>query len=219
MGNPPLGVPPGELAHEDAMRIFGVINVLSDRRRFGNAFATRKKLLSGDDGEPKNQPPRTPEPESNAIVGCEMFQRHLTQFPWGTHGHTQKHNVSCASKRERYANGTQYSSMHTCILYTDSRQHEPVEFFRAISSALDVFRWSIRKLGMLNGGTCMLSDENWCLNGRCRSGDGIDKLSNFSLLRCCRSMWSNISCKTYFETNVIWTSHICIPITREWIWI
>lgn len=54
---------------------------------------------------------------------------------------------------------------------------------------------------MLNGGTCMLSDENWCLNGRCRSGDGIDKLSNFSLLRCCRSMWSNISCKTYFEKN------------------
>lgn len=63
MGRPPLGVPPGELAHEDAIRIFGVINVLSDRRRFGNALATRKKLLSGDDGEPKNQPPRTPEPE------------------------------------------------------------------------------------------------------------------------------------------------------------
>lgn len=74
--------------------------------------------------------------------------------------------------------------------------NEPVEFFRAISSALDVLRWSIRKLGMLNGVTCMLSDENWCLNGRCRSGDGIDKLSNFSLLRCCRSMWSSISCKT-----------------------
>lgn len=62
MGRPPLGVPPGELAHEDAIRIFGVINVLSDRRRFGKAFATRKKLLSGDDGDPKNQPPRTPEP-------------------------------------------------------------------------------------------------------------------------------------------------------------
>lgn len=63
MGSPPLGVPPGELAHEDAIRIFGVINVLSDRRRFGNAFETRKKLLSGDDGEPKNHPPRTPEPK------------------------------------------------------------------------------------------------------------------------------------------------------------
>lgn len=67
MGSPPLGVPPGELAHEDAMRIFGVINVLSDRRRLGNAFATRKKLLSGDEGEPKNQPLRTPEPEQRTI--------------------------------------------------------------------------------------------------------------------------------------------------------
>lgn len=74
------------------------------------------------------------------------------------------------------------------------RKTIPVEFLRAISSALDVLRWSMRKLGILNGGTCILSDENWCLNGRCRSGDGIDKLSNFNLLRCCRSMWSNISC-------------------------
>lgn len=73
----------------------------------------------------------------------------------------------------------------------------PVEFFRAMSSALDVFRWSIRRLGMLKGGTCILSDENWCRSGRWRSGDGIDKLSSFSLFRCCRSMWSSISCRTY----------------------
>lgn len=59
----PPGVPPGDDAHDGAIRIFGVINVLSDRRRFGNAFATRRKLLSGDDGElPNHQPPRTPEP-------------------------------------------------------------------------------------------------------------------------------------------------------------
>lgn len=46
------------------MRIFGVINVLSDNRRLGNAFATRRKLRSGDDGEPPNHhPPKTPEPE------------------------------------------------------------------------------------------------------------------------------------------------------------
>lgn len=45
------------------MRIFGVINVLSDNRRLGNAFATRRKFRSGDDGEPPNhQPPNTPEP-------------------------------------------------------------------------------------------------------------------------------------------------------------
>lgn len=66
IGNPlPPGVPPGDDAHDGAMRIFGVIRVLSDRRRFGNALATRKKLLSGDDGElPNHQPPRTPEPVS-----------------------------------------------------------------------------------------------------------------------------------------------------------
>lgn len=49
MGRPPPGVPPGEEAHDGAMRIFGVISVLSDSRRFGNAVATRRKLpRSGD---------------------------------------------------------------------------------------------------------------------------------------------------------------------------
>lgn len=57
------GVPPGDDAHDGAIRIFGVINVLSERRRFGNAFATRKKLLSGDDGEfPNHQAPTDVEP-------------------------------------------------------------------------------------------------------------------------------------------------------------
>lgn len=78
---------------------------------------------------------------------------------------------------------------------------EPVEFFLAISSALDVFRWSIRRFGMLKGGTFILSDENWCLNGRWRSGDGNDKLSNFNLLRCCRSMQSSISCRTLMSVE------------------
>lgn len=72
IGNPlPPGVPPGDDAQDGAMRIFGVIRVLSDRRRFGNALATRKKLLSGDDGElPNHQPPSTPEPNSH---GCCCF--------------------------------------------------------------------------------------------------------------------------------------------------
>lgn len=115
--------------------------------------------------------------------------------------------ASDISAAENLRQNKSYGLPRLHVIHTIHMSYKPVEFFRAISSALDVFRWSIRKLGMLNGGTCMLSDENWCLNGRCRSGDGIDKLSNFSLLRCCRSMWSNISCKTYFETNVK-------PITR-----
>lgn len=72
----------------------------------------------------------------------------------------------------------------------------PVEFLRAISSALDVFRWSIRRFGILNGGTCILSDEYWWRKGRCRSGDGSDKLSNFNLFLCCRSILSSISWST-----------------------
>lgn len=78
----------------------------------------------------------------------------------------------------------------------------PVEFFRAMSSALDVFLWSIRRFGILNGGTFILSWENWCLKGRCLSGDGIDKLSSFNLFRWCRSIWSNISCNTYGIKNI-----------------
>lgn len=63
IGKPPPGVPPGDDAHDGAIRIFGVIRVLSDRRRFGNAFATLRKLRSGDEGDPPNhQPPSTPEP-------------------------------------------------------------------------------------------------------------------------------------------------------------
>lgn len=63
VGRPLPGVPPGDEAHDGAMRIFGVINVLSERRRLGNALATRRKLLSGDDGEhPNHQPPNMPEP-------------------------------------------------------------------------------------------------------------------------------------------------------------
>ena len=99
MGNPLPGVPPGDDAQDGAIRILGVMSVLSDNRRLGNALPTRKKLLSGEEGDPPNhQPPIMP---------------------------------------------------------------EPVEFFLAMSSALEVFRWSIRRLGMLNGGTCMLSEENW----------------------------------------------------------
>lgn len=55
MGRPPPGVPPGDEAHDGAMRILGVISVLSESRRLGKAFTTRRKLLSGDMGD-WNQP-------------------------------------------------------------------------------------------------------------------------------------------------------------------
>jgi len=50
----PTGVLPGEEAHDGATRIFGVFNMLSDSRRFGNELTTRKKLLSEPEGEPPN---------------------------------------------------------------------------------------------------------------------------------------------------------------------
>lgn len=62
-------MPPGDEAHDGAIRIFGVINVLSERRRFGNAFETRKKLLSGDDGEfPNHQAPIDVEPVQTRYI-------------------------------------------------------------------------------------------------------------------------------------------------------
>lgn len=71
----------------------------------------------------------------------------------------------------------------------------PPEFFLAISSALDVLRWSIRKLGILNGGIAfILSVEYWCLKVRWRSGDDIDMFSIFKRLRCCRSIFSKKAC-------------------------
>lgn len=61
MGKPPPGVPPGDDAHEGAIRIFGVIRVLSDSRRFGNEFTTLRKLLSGEEGDaPNHHPPNMP---------------------------------------------------------------------------------------------------------------------------------------------------------------
>lgn len=60
-------------------------------------------------------------------------------------------------------------------------RYSPAEFLRAMSSALEVLRCSMRRLGMLKGGTCMLSELYWCLSGRWRSGLGRDRLSSFSL--------------------------------------
>ncbi|VEN35377.1 unnamed protein product [Callosobruchus maculatus] len=62
---PPLaGVPPGELAQEGAMRILGVISVLSLRRLLGNALATRRRFESGEEGlpppPPNHHPPSMP---------------------------------------------------------------------------------------------------------------------------------------------------------------
>lgn len=78
VGRPLPGVPPGDEAQDGAMRIFGVISVLSDSRRFGNALATRRKLLSGDEGEqPNHQPPNMPEPRGDR-ESCTLMKNLLS---------------------------------------------------------------------------------------------------------------------------------------------
>jgi len=66
IGRPPPGVPPGELAQDGAIRILGVIRVLSDKRLLVNVLATLRKLLSLVDGE-VNQPPN---------IAKQMIKRH-----------------------------------------------------------------------------------------------------------------------------------------------
>lgn len=99
VGNPLPGVPPGEEAHDGAMRIFGVIKVLSDSRRLGNALATRRKLLSGDDGEqPNHQPPSIPEPVNKRTAKIKNIQNNT--LPRSTavtfHIHTDACMYGCA---------------------------------------------------------------------------------------------------------------------------
>lgn len=67
MGRPLPGVPPGELAHDGAILILGVIRVLSESRRLVNVLATRRKLLSAfaDDVEPNHQVPSMPATREN----------------------------------------------------------------------------------------------------------------------------------------------------------
>lgn len=76
MGKPPPGVPPGDEAHEGAMRILGVISVLSDNLRLGNALATRRKLLSGEAGDPNHQAPLKMPPKR-----CFSFRIVSTKIP------------------------------------------------------------------------------------------------------------------------------------------
>ena len=82
-----------------------------------------------------------------------------------------------------------------------------MEFFLAISSALEVFLCSTLRLGMLNGGTCILSELYRCLRGLCRSGLGNVIESNFSLFLW--FLWNR--CK--ISTNSIFQEfRICIRV-------
>lgn len=90
MGRPPPGVPPGLDAQLGAIRILGVIRVLSESRRLGKAFWTRRKLLSGEEGEaPNHQPPSTPESVKQPV-------KHIDATPGTSHAISRgiSHSIS-----------------------------------------------------------------------------------------------------------------------------
>lgn len=66
IGRPLPGVAPGELAQDGAIRILGVIRVLSDRRLLVNVLPTRRKLLSLADDE-VNHPPNIAKQPSGSV--------------------------------------------------------------------------------------------------------------------------------------------------------
>lgn len=88
MGRPPPGVPPGLDAQLGAIRILGVIRVLSESRRLGKAFWTRRKLLSGEEGEaPNHQPPSTPESVKQPV-------KHIDATPGTSHAISRGISIS-----------------------------------------------------------------------------------------------------------------------------
>lgn len=99
IGKPPPGVPPGDEAHDGAIRIFGVISVLSDSLLLGKALTTRRKLLSGEDGDPPNHHPPNMPPEIFESYKSESIRMGETLSTTGgwmlTHkNHGRKHIVN-----------------------------------------------------------------------------------------------------------------------------
>jgi hypothetical protein len=73
IGSPPPGVPPGELAHEGAILILGVIKLLSESRRVMK-LPTFRKLPSplAEEVDPKNQLPAIPAADSRHFLGISL---------------------------------------------------------------------------------------------------------------------------------------------------
>lgn len=101
MGRPPPGVPPGDEAHDGAIRIFGVIKVLSDSLLFEiELLTTLRKLLSGDEGDPPNhQPPSIP--PANLIKNSMHFHNarfhYLLNSSWPYPPHWTSSAAQCAN--------------------------------------------------------------------------------------------------------------------------
>lgn len=91
IGRPPPGVPPGELAQDGAIRIFGVIRVLSESRLLVNVLATLRKLLSLPD-EVNHPPNITVTSIRTSLVAATLGVAKLSQI---------KSNLSFLSSPER----------------------------------------------------------------------------------------------------------------------
>lgn len=90
---------------------------------------------------------------AEAVIEIEPTENQENSFRWLDKKHF-KNLETLLKKWNKY-----YFFLFFCVIL-------PIEFFLAISSAEDVFLCSIRRLGILKGGTCMLSVLHWCLKGR-----------------------------------------------------
>ena len=204
MGNPSPGVTPGELSQDGATRIFGVIRVLSDNRLLVKVFATFKKLLLSlfEDENHLNMADlnndKTIRPslalifknrvhKKSCMITLRVYEKIdnllIIEFFLAMFSAETVVDIESTKKKSESIFSIIRVLKRTLALVickdksASNRLFLLVLFFRAMSSAEEVLRCSMRKFGMLKGATYILSVLCWCRKLRYRSGLDNDRLS------------------------------------------
>lgn len=204
MGNPSPGVTPGELSQDGATRIFGVIRVLSDNRLLVKVFATFKKLLLSlfEDENHLNMADlnndKTIRPslalifknrvhKKSCMITLRVYEKIdnllIIEFFLAMFSAETVVDIESTKKKSKSIFSIIRVLKRTLALVickdksASNRLFLLVLFFRAMSSAEEVLRCSMRKFGMLKGATYILSVLCWCRKLRYRSGLDNDRLS------------------------------------------